>query len=133
MRKYFLTLILLISGCTTYSNNHYELMLAPTHSEKERVTETLKSVIEPIALKYGLKSETKLQTSEKVLLYYSSGGDSALRVGVRIDSGKVVLDTFQYWPGAGDTEQYTGLRSELIKAISQLNMVYIKEVDGPII
>lgn len=133
MRNYLLIIILIISGCTTYSNNHYELMSAPDHEEQESVRETLRLVIEPIVHKYGLKSETKLQPSEIVLLYYSSGGDSALRVGVRIDSEKVILDTFQYWPGAGDTSQYKSLRSELVESIRQLKIIDLHEVDGQVI
>lgn len=133
MRVLILTIAFLIAGCTTYSNDHYALMQAPSNDRLEETTEKLRVAIEPLLLRSGLSSKTHLQTSDSVLLYYTSDSDSALRVGIRLHEGNVVLDTFQYRSGAGDSEQYSHLRTELLDILSNLDGVSVVEVDGPII
>jgi hypothetical protein len=120
-------------GCTTYSNDHYSLMPEPESSKVHALSNTLKIKIEPILKRHGLKDARSNKTPENVLLYYSTGGYSALRVGVRVHNGMIVLDSFQYRSGAGDSADYTQLRDELIYALREIEGVKVVEVDGPAI
>ena len=122
-----------VVGCTTYSNHHYSLMDEPNINELQYVSNQIKITIEPILGKFGLVESKTDEMPKNVLLYYSSGGDSALRVGIRTDKGKVIFDSFQYRSGAGDSPEYRQLKEELISALKTINRVEFIEIDGPII
>ncbi len=106
-------------------------MSEPDKAELHALSNTLKVTIEPILKRHHLKDARSNNTPDNVLLYYSSGGNSALRVGVRLHEKLVVLDSFQYRSGAGDSPEYTQLRVELVNAVKKLNGVEVVEVDGP--
>ena len=121
----------LFVGCTVYSNNHYYLMAEPASDELYQLTEAIRAQIEPIVTRLGLHDALSSDMPNGVLLYYSSGGDSALRVGVRIDDAQVILDSFQYRSGFGDSAEYSKLRKELVNALENLDGLALNEIDGP--
>lgn len=127
-----LFIVFSLVACTTYSNDHYSLMSQADVTDTDDLAFQIDLAIWPILSRYGLSNAMNEKMPDSVLLYYSSGGDSALRVGIRITEGMVVLDTFQYRSGAGDSEYYSSLREELLQAMAGLNGVELIEIDGPV-
>ncbi|WP_420590688.1 hypothetical protein [Bacterioplanoides sp.] len=135
MRKLAQSTVLLISlvfaGCTTYSNKHFALMDAPAKESIKVITNNIKSTIEPILNNHGLEDRMTKTMPEGVMLYYSSGGNSAIRIGFRVHEKRVVFDAFQYHPGAGDTDEYTGVVNEVLSALREIEGVNLVQIDGP--
>jgi hypothetical protein len=135
MRELIKRIILLASltliGCATYSNKHFALMDAPPKENISSITDSIKNTVEPILYRHGLQDRLTSTIPKGVMLYYSTGGNSAIRVGFRVQENKVVFDAFQYHPGAGDTDAYTNLVTEVLSALRNIKGVEIIETDGP--
>ena len=122
---------LVLAGCTTYSNKHFALMDAPSRESISSITDSIKNTVEPILNRHGLQDNMTNTMPNGVMLYYSTGGNSAIRVGFRVHENKVVFDAFQYHPGAGDTEEYLSLVEDVLVALRNIKGVEIVETDGP--
>ncbi|TGG95075.1 hypothetical protein E4656_01200 [Natronospirillum operosum] len=118
-----------VVGCTTYSRDHYVLMAEPESHELQGIADQIFTAVEPVLVRHGLQNVMHEGTSDSVMFYYSTGGGGAVRAGVRIHDGMVILDTFQTRGGAGgDSPEYARLRDELIEALGNVDGVELVEM-----
>jgi len=106
-------------------------MDAPSKEEISAVKDNIQRVIEPVLTRYGLKEQMYANMPDGVLLYYTTGGDSAIRIGFRVQNNKVIFDSFQYRAGSGDSKEYIQVVKEILEALHTLEYFEIVEVDGP--